>query len=404
MKRVVVTGLGMVSCIGNDRTTVTAALRNGRSGLSAQPAFAEAGMRSRVAGVPDTRTLPLPERKLRRFMSEAALYGWQAAVAAIEDARLDSARVSHPRTGLIVGSGVGSTMGMMEAMRAHGERGMERILPYVVPQVMGSTVSANLASALSIKGVSYGLTSACATSAHCIGHAAELIQLGKQDVVIAGGAEEVSWHSAMLFDAMGVLAEAGNANPAQASRPYHRQRDGFVIAGGAAVLILESLEHALARKAPILAELSGYGATSDGAGMVNPSGEGAERAMRLALGGVQQPPDYINTHATGTEQGDMVEVDALRKVFGEEVPNFSSTKALTGHAIAASGSLESCFCLLMMENGFMAATANLDEVDADMADAPVLTRLREAPVETALCNSFGFGGTNASLLFSRLWL
>ncbi|WP_024304119.1 beta-ketoacyl synthase N-terminal-like domain-containing protein [Pseudogulbenkiania sp. MAI-1] len=401
MRRVVVTGIGMVSCIGHEAATVTHALRTGRSGVSHRPEFAQAGMASQVAGVPDIARLPLPPRKLRRFMSDAALYGWQAARQALDDAALPAHRLSHPRTGLIVGSGVGSTALVVEAHALHADKGMAKVPPYTVPQVMGSTVSANLAAAFAIQGVSYGLTSACATSAHCLGHACELIQFGKQDVMIAGGAEEVGWHSAMLFDAMGVLAPGGNDHPAHASRPYDRSRNGFVIAGGAGVLVLEELEHALARGAPIYAELAGYGATCDGDSMVNPSGDGALRAMRLALG--ERPRhevDYVNTHATGTERGDLVEVEALCRLFDGTPPAFSSTKALTGHAIGAAGALEAAFSLLMLRHGFIAPSANIATPDPALAGLPLVTALCERPLSSVLCNSFGFGGTNASLLFS----
>jgi 3-oxoacyl-[acyl-carrier-protein] synthase-1 len=404
MQRVVVSGIGMVSSIGHDRETVLGALRAGRSGVSWQAPFAEAGMACQVAGVPDCTGLPQPPRKLRRFMGDAALYAWQAATQAIADAGLTTAQLQHPRCGLIVGSGVGGAHPLVDMHDILRERGLDKVPPYAVPRIMGSTVSANLASAFGILGVSYGLTSACATSAHCIGHAAEQIQLGKQDLMLCGGAEEVGWHSAMLFDAMGVLSRSRNATPRQASRPYDRDRDGFVIAGGAAVLVLESLEHARQRHATILAEVVGYGATSDGAGMVNPTGEGALRAMQMALREFSGPVDYINTHATGTEQGDMVEVAAIRQLFGAQIPPFSSTKALTGHAIAASGALEAAFCLLMLQHGFMAGSANIELPDPALGVAPLLSATREQPLASALSNSFGFGGTNASLLFSTLRL
>ncbi|WP_028534770.1 beta-ketoacyl synthase N-terminal-like domain-containing protein [Paludibacterium yongneupense] len=404
MPRVVVTGIGMVSSIGHEREAVVRSLLDSRSGVSYQAAFAEAGMASQVAGVPDVSGLPQPPRRLRRFMGDAALYGWLAASRAIADAGLTSVMLQHPRTGLIIGSGVGGARPLVEMHDVQRERGVDKVLPYAVPQIMGSTVSANLASAFGILGVSYGLTSACATSAHCIGHAAEQIQLGKQDIMLCGGSEEVGWHSAMLFDAMGVLSRSHKKSPQHASRPYDSGRDGFVIAGGAAVLVLESLEHARARHAPILAEVAGYGATSDGAGMVNPTGDGALRAMRLAVQDFAGSVDYINTHATGTEQGDMVEVAALRELFGEGLPPFSSTKGLTGHAIAASGALEACFSLLMMEHGFMAASANIDLPDPALSGLPILLATRHQAVDSVLCNSFGFGGTNASLLFSRAYL
>jgi 3-oxoacyl-[acyl-carrier-protein] synthase-1 len=353
--------------------------------------------------VPDLTGEPAPPRKQDRFMADAARYGWLAMRRAIDDAALAESQISHPRTGLVVGSGNGSAEQMVAANQLVAERGIEKLLPYSVPQVMGSTVAANLSTAFGIQGVSYGMTSACATSAHCIGHAAELIQLGKQDLVFAGGAEEVGGASAVLFDAMGVLASSRNDVPESASRPYDTGRDGFAIAGGAAVLVLESLKHALARKANIYAELVGYGATCDGVGMVHPGGDGAERAMRLALLEAKLPAsaiDYVNTHATGTPQGDPLELLAMQQIFGVDMPPFSSTKGLTGHAIGASGALELSFCLLMMREGFVAGAVNIDQPDVSVAGLPLLRATRNQPVQTVLCNSFGFGGTNAALVVS----
>ena len=400
-RRVVISGFGLASPIGNDADTVLAALKAGRSGISAQPEFAEKRMFSQVAGVPSRHDLLLPERKARRFMADAALYGWHAASQAIAHARLPDTVLRHPRTGLLMGSGVGSAQQLIEAMAIREKRGIERLTPYYVPQIMGNTVAANLSTGLGIQGVSYGVTSACASSAHAIGHAFEQIQFGKQDVMLAGGAEEVGWHSALLFDVMGVLASRHNDDPAVASRPYHQDRDGFVIAGGSGVLVLESLEHALARKAPIIAELIGYGVSSDGADMVSPSGEGAERCMRLALAdaGLSRV-DYINTHATGTVQGDLVELAAMQAVFGADMPAFSSTKGLTGHAMGAAGVLEMIFSLQMLTHGFIAASPMYGDADAALSGLPLIVRSTSQELSTAMCNSFGFGGTNASLIIS----
>ncbi|MBN3005044.1 beta-ketoacyl-ACP synthase I [Chromobacterium alkanivorans] len=402
-RRVVVSGYGLASPIGNDEATALAALRDGRSGIAARPDFAEQGMSSRVAGAPRRDDIALPPRKLQRFMADAALYGWHAAQQAIAQARLPASVLRHPRTGLVVGSGVGSAARLSEAMAILASRGIQRLTPYYVPQIMGNTVSANLATHLGIQGLSLGVTSACATSAHAIGYAFEQIQFGKQDVMLAGGAEEVSWQSAVLFDVMGVLAAGDAAAPEASSRPYHADRDGFVIAGGAGVLVLEALEHALVRKAPIIAELAGYAAGSDGHSMVAPSGAGAERCMRLALAdaGLERV-DYINTHATGTQQGDRVEVEAVQAVFGADaVPAFSSTKGLTGHAIAAAGAMEAIFSLQMMSHGFVAGSPQYGALDDCLAGLPLVRRVRAARLDSVLCNSFGFGGANACLVFSR---
>lgn len=404
-RRVVISGFGLASPIGNDADTVLAALKAGRSGISAQPEFAEKGMFSQVAGVPSRHDLQLPERKARRFMADAALYGWHAVSQAIAHARLPDHVLRHPRTGLLMGSGVGSAQQLIEAMAIREKRGIERLTPYYVPQIMGNTVAANLSTALGIQGISYGVTSACASSAHAIGHAFEQIQLGKQDVMLAGGAEEVGWHSALLFDVMGVLASGHNHDPAVASRPYHQDRDGFVIAGGGGVLVLEALEHALARKAPIIAELVGYGACCDGVDMVSPSGEGAKRCMSLALADAGlSHVDYVNTHATGTEQGDMVEIAAMQAVFGKDLPAFSSTKGLTGHAIGAAGVLEMIFSLQMIAHRFIAATPLHSAVDPDLAGLPLVSKTTACPLGAIMCNSFGFGGTNASLIISTAGL
>jgi len=399
-RRVVVTGRGIVSCLGNNLDAVELALREGRSGLRYVPEYAEHGLRSHVAGIPDiSQELPV-NRKIRRFMGDAALYAYYATCSALKESGLTEEMVGSPRTGLVVGSGVGSPFEHISAIDILKAKGLEKVLPYTVPRVMGSTTSACLSTAFGIKGVSYSITSACATGAHCIGHGAELIQLGKQDTVIVGGAEEVRWTSTALFDAMGALSTG--YNDISASRPYDKARDGFVIAGGAGVLILEEMEQAMRRGAPILAEIVGYGACSDGSDMVTPSPDGAARAMRLALAEAGGVIDYINTHATSTLAGDISELDAIRDVFGDAVPLISSTKGLTGHPIAASAAHEAIYSLLMLERGFIAGCANLEDPDPATVGLPILTRSIDQRINTFMSNSFGFGGTNASLVFRRL--
>jgi len=360
------------------------------------------GLGSHVAGIPDISTEPHIDRKVRRYMGDAAIYAYHAARKALADAGLPEGVLSSDRAGVIVGSGVGSPFQHSEAIDTLRAKGLQKVPPYVVPRVMGSTTSGCLATAFGVRGVSYSISSACATSAHCIGHGAELIQFGKQDVVIAGGAEEVRWTSTFLFDGMGALSTAFNDSPATASRPYDRDRDGFVIAGGSGILVLESLDHARSRGARIHAEIAGYGASSDGQDMVVPSVEGAARAMRMALAGVDGPIDYVNTHATSTRLGDLAEVQAMQRVFGGRLPPFSSTKGLTGHAIAASGAQEAIFSILMMRENFVAGSPNIDRIDADFADLPLVTRACPARLETVLTNSFGFGGTNACLVLRRV--
>jgi 3-oxoacyl-[acyl-carrier-protein] synthase-1 len=400
VRRVVVTGMGIVSCLGNDPETVERALREGRPGIRHMPEYAGLGLRSRVAGIPDIDAEPPVDRKLRRFMGDVALYAYHAMRRAIESAGLAPFQVSHPRTGLIVGSGVGSLSEYLAAAEGLRTSGILKVSPYAVPKVMGSTASACLSMAFSIKGICYSLSSACATSAHCIGHAADLIRLGKQDVVFAGGAEEVSWTSTSLFDAMRVLSTA--YNDASASRPFDVGRDGFVIAGGAGVLVLEELDCARRRGARILAELAGYGACGDGLDMVVPSPEGAARAMRLALDEAAGSVDYLNAHATSTSLGDLSELEAIRGVFGADMPLISSTKGQSGHAIAAAGAHEAIFSLLMLERGFVAGCANVSELDPACAGMPVVRHCIERRVDTVMSNSFGFGGTNASLIFRRI--
>jgi len=402
MRRVVVTGLGIVSCLGNDADSVSAALRAGRSGIRFQPDYAELGFRSHVAGKPEIDLEAQIDRKQKRFMGDAAAYAHIAMRDAIADAGLSEAQVSQPRTGLVAGSGGGSAEWQIKAADLLRERGIRKVGPYMVPKTMCSTVSANLATAYRIKGASYSLSAACATSAHCIGAAADLIRAGRQDVVFAGGGEEAHWALTMMFDAMGALSSKRNDDPAAASRPYDADRDGFVIAGGGGMLVLEDYEHAIARGARIHAELVGYGVTSDGADMVAPSGEGAVRCMRMALEGVTAPVDYLNTHGTSTPAGDIVELDAIRAVFGEALPPVSSTKALSGHSLGAASVHEAIYSLLMMRDGFIAGSANIDALDPGAEGYPVVRASRDATLDTVMSNSFGFGGTNAALVFARV--
>jgi 3-oxoacyl-[acyl-carrier-protein] synthase-1 len=401
-RRVVITGRGIVSCIGNTLDEVADALRQGKSGVRRVEEFASAGLRSEVAGIPDLQALPPVDRKLRRFMPDAALYAYHAATAAIAEADLNRDLLAHARTGLIVGSGSSPSLEMADTVALAREHGARKVPPYAVPRLMANSASANLATAFGIQGASYSIASACSTSAHCIGHGAELIQLGKLDRVIAGGADEVRWTTALMFDAMRALSTHFNDRPQAASRPYDAQRDGFVLAGGAGVLVLEEMESALARGARPIAELIGYGASSDGADMVVPSPGGIARAMRLALQEAGNPAiDYINTHSTSTPAGDIAEVQAMRDVFAI-VPPFSSTKGMTGHAVAASGAQEAIYCLLMMQHGYIAGCANLDEPDPAVRGLPIVRQTREARVGAVMTNSVGFGGTNASLIL-RQW-
>ncbi|KAA0013196.1 beta-ketoacyl-ACP synthase I [Billgrantia pellis] len=402
MRRVVVTGLGIVSCLGNDAQSVVEALRSGRSGIRFKEEYAERGFRSQVAGVVDIDLDALVDRKLRRFMGDAAAYAYVSMAQAIEDAGLSPEQISSERIGLIAGSGGASSANQVEAADVMREKGLRRVGPYRVTRTMGSTVSACLATPFRIKGVNYSISSACATSAHCIGSAMEQIQMGKQDVVFAGGGEEEHWTLSCLFDAMGALSTQCNEMPEKASRPYDKTRDGFVIAGGGGMLVLEELEHAKARGAKIYAELVGYGATSDGYDMVAPSGEGAARCMRQAMATVDGKVDYINTHGTSTPVGDVAELRAIREVFGDSTPPMSSTKSLTGHSLGATGVQETIYSLLMMEHSFIAASANVEELDDQAAGFDIVTRRRDdVSVERVLSNSFGFGGTNACLVLQR---
>ena len=403
MRRVVVTGQGIVSSIGNSLAEVTNSLREGRSGLRFNPVYAERGMRCQVSGKPDLALDTVVERRTLRFMGDAAAYAWLAMQQAIAQAGLAPEQVSNPRTGLVAGSGGASSFNQVWAADTLRAKGIKRVGPFMVTRTMGSTVSACLATSYGIKGVNYSISSACATSAHCIGHAAQLIAWGQQDVVFAGGGEEESWELSLLFDAMGARSCAFNDRPEQASRAFDVARDGFVIAGGGGMLVLEALEHAQARGAPILAELVGYGATSDGHDMVAPSGEGAVRCMQQALATVRGPVDYINAHGTSTPVGDLAELGAVREVFGAgaHVPSISSTKSLSGHSLGAAGVQEAIYCLLMMQGGFAAASAHIDNLDPAAQGLPVLRERLDRPLKTVMSNSFGFGGTNASLVFSR---
>ncbi|MBR9924539.1 beta-ketoacyl-ACP synthase I [Vreelandella venusta] len=402
MRRVVVTGLGIVSCLGNDQQQVLDALKNGCSGIRFKEEYAERGFRSHVAGSVDIDLDSLIDRKLRRFMGDAAAYAYVSMAQAIEDSGLSEEQVSNERTGLIAGSGGASSANQVEAADVMREKGLRRVGPYRVTRTMGSTVSACLATPFKIKGVNFSISSACATSAHCIGSAMEQIQLGKQDIVFAGGGEEEHWTLSCLFDAMGALSTHYNDTPEKASRPYDQARDGFVIAGGGGMLVLEELEHAKARGAKIYGELVGYGATSDGHDMVAPSGEGATRCMRQAMATVKGDIDYINTHGTSTPVGDVAELKAIREVFGNTTPAMSSTKSLTGHSLGATGVQEAIYSLLMMQNDFVAASANIEHLD-EQADGFDIVRERRdgVTINRVLSNSFGFGGTNACLVFQR---
>ena len=402
MRRVVVTGIGIVSCLGNDKDAVLDSLREGRSGIKHNSSYEEIGMRSHISGSVDIDTVAMIDRKILRFMGDASAYSYIAMEQAIADSRLTPPQVSNERTGIVVGSGGGSPQDQLEATDIMREKGLRRVGPYRAPRTMGSTVSACLATPFKIKGVNYTISSACATSAHCIGHGLELIQLEKQDIVFAGGGESEHWSMSHMFDAMGALSRGFNDTPDKASRAFDIDRDGFVIAGGGAVLVIEALDHALARDAKIYAELTGYGATSDGHDMVAPSGEGGARAMRMAMQDLQGQVDYINTHGTSTPAGDISELKAIRDVFGDKVPTINSTKSLSGHSLGAAGAQEAIYSLLMMENNFIAASANIDNLDPAAAGLPIaLTRQDDVQLNRIMSNSFGFGGTNACLVFDR---
>ena len=403
MRRVVITGIGIVSSIGNDRHEVLKALRHGRSGLEFAEDYKDMGLRSQVRGAIRVNLAERIDRKILRFMGDAAAFNYLALQEAITDADLADDQVSNPRTGLVTGTGGGSPQNMVEAADLLRTKGLKRVGPYMVPRTMSSTTTACLATPFKIKGVNYSIGSACATGAHCIGHGAELIQWNKQDIVFAGGGEEVHWSLTHLFDAMGALSTKYNATPETASRTYDAQRDGFVISGGGGVVVLEELEHARERGARIYAELAGYGATSDGFDMVQPSGEGALRCMQQALAGIPQPVNYINTHGTSTPVGDIRELEAIRAMFGEAIPPLGSTKPLTGHALGAAGVHEAIYALLMMQHRFIAASANIETLDPAAEGFPIVRqRVDEADLAVVMSNSFGFGGTNATLVFRRL--
>ncbi|NHN39721.1 beta-ketoacyl-ACP synthase I [Pseudomaricurvus alcaniphilus] len=402
MKRVVVTGMGIVSCLGNDIETVLDALKEGRSGIKFQEEYEKMGFRSLVAGSIDIDLKEHIDRKSLRFMGDAAAFAYISMQQAITDSGLAEDQVSNERTGIIMGSGGASSKNLVESADILREKGLKRVGPYRVTQTMSSTASACLATPFKIKGVNYTISSACATSAHCVGNAMELIQLGKQDVVFAGGGEEEHWTLTALFDAMGALSTKYNDTPDKASRAYDADRDGFVIAGGGGCLVLEELEHARARGAKIYAELVGYGATSDGYDMVAPSGEGAARCMRQALSTVEGDLDYINAHGTSTPVGDIAELKAVREVFGSKVPAISSTKSLTGHSLGATGVQEAIYSLLMMKHNFISASANIGTLDDAAQDMNIVQQRQDnVQLQRVMSNSFGFGGTNASLVFQR---
>jgi 3-oxoacyl-[acyl-carrier-protein] synthase I len=401
MRRIAITGMGITSCLGNDLDTVSKALREGRSGIRALPDSIERGLRSQVGGAVELDLEAAIDRKLKRFMSDAAAYSYIAMRDAIADAGLTDEQVSHPRTGLIAGSGGGSSRWQVETADILRDRGVRKVGPYMVPRTMCSTVSANLATAFKIKGLSYSISAACATSAHCIGAAADLIRHGAQDIVFAGGGEDLDWTMTCMFDAMGALSSGSNDHPQKASRPYDVNRDGFVIGSGGGMLVLEDWDHAVARGAKIHAELIGYGVTSDGADMVAPSGEGAVRCMQMALEGVDRPVDYLNTHGTSTPLGDLVELKAVREVFGEKIPPVSSTKALSGHSLGAASVHEAIYSLLMMRDGFIAGSANIETLDPGAEGYPIVRESVDAQLNVVMSNSFGFGGTNAALVFAR---
>jgi len=403
MRRVVVTGMGIVSSIGNNTQEVLASLREAKSGISFSDEYAKLGFRSQVFGMPTLDPAGAVDRRAMRFLGQGGAWNHVAMEQAIRDAGLEENEISNERTGIVMGSGGPSARAIVDAADTTRSKGPKRVGPFAVPKAMSSTASATLATWFKIKGVNYSISSACATSNHCIGNAAELIQWGKQDMVFAGGCEDLDWTMSVLFDAMGAMSSGYNDRPAKASRAYDQDRDGFVIAGGAGVLVLEELEHAKARGAKIYGEIAGYGATSDGFDMVAPSGEGAVRCMRMATAGLGIPLDYINPHATSTPIGDTKEIEAIREVFGDKCPPISATKSLTGHSLGATGVQEAIYSLLMMNNGFICESANIETIDPAFADMPIV-RARQDNVKlgAVLSNSFGFGGTNASIAFKRL--
>ena len=402
MKRVVISGIGIVSCLGNDKAAVLDSLQQGRSGIKFQQEYADMGMRSHIAGSVDINIDDFIDRKVKRFMGDAAAFSYIAMQQAIDDAKLDQNLVSNIRTGIIMGSGGASSCNQVAAADIMREKGIRRVGPYMVPRTMASTVSACLATPYKIKGVNYSISSACATSTHCIGNAYELIQLGKQDIVFAGGGEEEHWTLSMLFDGMGALSTKYNETPNKASRTYDADRDGFVIAGGGATVVVEELEHALKRGAPIYAEIVGYGATSDGVDMVAPSGEGAVRCMQMGMQGIEENLDYINSHGTSTPVGDTKELQAIKETFGNNIPPISSSKSLAGHSLGASGAQEAIYTMLMMQNNFIQASANIETIDENATDMPIVTKRKDnVNINIAMSNNFGFGGTNACLVMKK---
>jgi 3-oxoacyl-[acyl-carrier-protein] synthase-1 len=401
MRRVVITGMGLVSPLGDSTAEVLRSLQEGISGIRYQPAYEELGLRSRIGGFTRVDTRQQIDKKILRFMGNAAAYAYLAMLQAVENAGLPTEMVSSPRTGLIIGSGGTSAENVVATADTMRDRGLRRLSPFMVPRTMSSTVSAGLTAPFQIKGTCYSISSACATGAHCIGAAMEQIQLDKQDIVFAGGSDEEHWTQTSMFDAMGALSTRFNDTPEQASRPYDIDRDGFVVANGAGIVVVEELEHARKRGATVYAELIGYGATADGHEMVAPSGEGAERCIRMALDMAGAPIDYINAHGTSTPIGDLVELRAIRKVFGRDVPPISSTKSLSGHSLGAAGVHEAIYSLLMLNHGFIAASANIDTMDPEAADLDIVTETRQQALRTVMSNSYGFGGTNACLVFKK---
>ncbi len=403
MRTAVITGLGIISCIGNNKEEVVKSLREAKSGISYSQEFAEMGFRSQVWGKPNIDVAEHIERRDRRFMGEGAAYNYIAMSHAIEDSGLGEDDISNERTGLIMSSGGPSVVNLIAAADTARNRGPKKVSPFMVPRTMSSTNSATLATPFKIKGVNYSITSACSTSAHCIGNAAELVQWGKQDIVFAGGGEELGWGMSVMFDAMPALSSGYNETPEKASRAFDSARDGFVIAGGAGVVVIEEFEHAKKRDAKIYGEVAGYGATSDGYDMVQPSGEGAVRCMQQAMSTISHPIDYVNTHGTSTPVGDVKELAALREVFGDKTPYFNSTKSLTGHSLGATGVQEAIYSLLMMENNFICESANIDELEPEVGDMPIVRkRMDNKIINIAMSNSFGFGGTNACLVFANV--
>ena len=403
MRRVVVTGMGIVSSIGNNTQEVLASLREAKSGIVKADKYAELGFRCQVHGAPSLEPEEVVDRRAMRFLGRGAAWNHVAMEQAIRDSGVEAGDISNERTGIVMGSGGPSTRTIVESALTAKEKGPKRVGPFAVPKAMSSTASATLATWFKIKGVNYSISSACATSNHCIGNAAEIIQWGKQDMIFAGGCEDLDWTMSVLFDAMGAMSSKFNDTPEKASRAYDKDRDGFVIAGGAGVLVLEELEHAKARGAKIYAEVAGYGATSDGYDMVAPSGEGAQRCMKIALETCKTPIDYINPHATATPVGDAKEIEAIRAVFGDKCPPISATKALTGHSLGATGVQEAIYSLLMMQNGFICESANIENLDPEFDGMPIVRERRDnVKIGAVLSNSFGFGGTNASVVFKRL--